>query len=233
MTDPPLDPVPLDPVPHTVLFDLDGTIVDSKPGIVAGIRAALAAVDADPGPDHDWDSYIGPALRPMLAERHDLTGADLDRAIDTYLTSYDTSGKYDLTPYPGVVETLADLASGGRQVALATTKRRWLAVDIVEHVGVAPHLHVVAGAAADGTGGDKATLIRHVLDHLGVDEDGLDGVAMVGDRHHDIVGARTIGVTAIGVLWGYGSAAELTDAGAHHLVADADALRSVLGLNRP
>ena len=217
-------------VPHTVVFDLDGTITDSKRGIVAGIRRALAAVDRDPGPDHDWDAYIGPPLRPALVERHDLDDEELERAMAAYLAYYDHTGKTDATVYDGMGELLGDLVANGRRVALATTKRRWLAVDIVEHFGVAPHFAVVAGAEPDGSRGDKPTLLRTVLDGLAVGDDALGGVVMVGDRSHDMAGARAVGVTAVGVLWGYGDADELTAAGAHHLVADAGELRAVLGL---
>jgi phosphoglycolate phosphatase len=215
------------PAKHrVVLFDLDGTIMDSRPGIVAGLTRGLSAVGVTVADGYDWTPYLGPPLRDSFASEHGLSEADIDVAVAAYLDDYEAEGKYANAVYPGMAELLADLANDGRTVALATSKRAFLADDIVNHFGLRDHFAHVGGSHPDGTGGRKDEVIAATLAALEEDA-GLD-VVMIGDRHHDIEGAQRTGVATIGVSWGYAVDGELEAAGADVIVDTVDQLAARL-----
>ncbi len=206
------------------LFDLDGTLTDSRPGIVASIRHALSRMGApDPG-DAALGACLGPPLRQSFAR---LLGtrdaASVDRAIDHYRERFADVGWRENAVYPGVAEVLARLAARGTPMLVCTSKPQVYATRIVEHFGLAPHFRAVHGPGLDGRHDDKRELLAHVLA-----QHGLRGGAatLVGDRDNDLAAARANGSAMIGVLWGYGSREEL--AGADALVETPAALAEVL-----
>lgn len=199
----------------TIFFDLDGTLTNPKPGITRSIQYALERLSlAVPGEDElTW--CIGPPLHASLKK---LTGTDAlaDQALLLYRERFSDVGLFENEAYIGIVDTLATLAATTPRMFVATNKPAVYATRIVDHFGLKPYFERVFGSELDGTRVDKRDLLRYALDETKVD---ADSAIMIGDRSHDVVGARTNGMTAIGVLYGYGSEAELRDAGAHHICA--------------
>jgi phosphoglycolate phosphatase len=209
-----------------IFFDLDGTLTDPKPGITRSIRYALDRLGRAAPTEDDLICCIGPPLRASLAT---LLGGDThaDEALALYRERFADIGLYENEVYPGVVETLAALAGAGRRLFVATAKPHVYAERIVAHFGLRPYFERVFGSELSGERGEKTDLLRHALC-----ETGIEGARamMIGDRRHDIVGARTNGMTALGVLYGYGSRDELVAAGAHHLCATPQAVLAHTGV---
>ncbi len=199
----------------TVLLDLDGTLIDSRPGIAASCEAALRALGHSPDPAFDVTPLIGPPIPQVIGRL--LAGYGDDRVqagIDAYRAHYGEIGLHMATIYPGVTDALALLAAQAR-CFVVTSKRKDFATRIIGSL-FADTITRTYGTEPDGSTDDKAVLIAAVLRQEGMDP---ASTAMVGDRHHDIVGARANGLRGIGVLWGYGSRDELEAAGAAHLMA--------------
>lgn len=195
-----------------VLFDLDGTLTDSRAGITACIRHALARLDRA-CPDEDvLAAYIGPPLRGTFRT---LLGTSDEALIETalahYRARYDTVGLFENRVYDGVPAMLEDTARRSRAMFVATAKTQHAAARIVAHFDLARHFVSVHGAEPGGRFDTKTDLLAHLLDR-GVIR--AEATVMVGDRASDITAARTHGLRAIGALWGYGDAAELAGAGA-------------------
>ena len=200
---------------RTIYFDLDGTLTDPKPGITGSIQYALKKL-GQPVPSQDELTWcIGPPLHASLKR---LVGTDelADKALLLYRERFSEVGLFENTPYQGIHDTLAAVAATGARMFVATSKPAVYATRIVDYFGLKPYFERVFGSELDGTRVDKRDLLRYALDEAKVDP---QHAIMIGDRSHDVVGARTNGMTAIGVLYGYGSEAELRDAGAHHICA--------------
>jgi phosphoglycolate phosphatase len=149
----------------------------------------------------------------------------IDLAVTAYRAHYGESGMYLATVYPGVADALERLHRRGKRMFVATSKRAALAAAIVHRLGLAAWLHGVYGTEPDGSLDHKADLIAALMR---AERLAADGVVMIGDRSHDIVGAKTNGVRAIGALWGYGSRAELEAAGADALLCHPPELADVM-----
>jgi phosphoglycolate phosphatase len=212
-----------DPLPALVLLDLDGTLTDSAPGILACLRHALAGMDRDLPPDADLRPHLGPPLRVTFTEHFAMSDDEAERAIDLYRERYHDVGLFENAVYPGIEEMLESLGAGST-LAVATSKPTVSARRILEHFGLLDRFAVVAGADLAGARESKADVVGHALELLGA---GPVGTVMVGDRRHDVIGAAAHGVPTVGVLWGYGDAAELGEAGAAAL---ADRPQDVPGL---
>lgn len=209
-----------------VLFDLDGTLSDSAPGILAALRHAFD-VHGIPRLDALAEREIlGP---PFYESLPPIVGAQrLHSVIDAYRERYDTT-MYDTVVYPGVREVLSALAADGRRLAVATSKPEFYAQPIVEHLGLLPYFETVGGDSADGTRPTKALVIEQVLHRFG-DPDPAD-VVMVGDRSHDVIGARAHGIDSVAVTWGYAVPGELARARPAHVVDSATDLAHALGVD--
>ena len=193
-----------------VLFDLDGTLVDSAPGIHASVRAALAGFGLPEPTPAQLRAMVGPPLQDGFALGFGLFGADVDRAVAAYRAYYSAGAMLEAPPYPGVAELLARLRSGGATLAVATSKPEPFAVAILEHVGLLEQFASVHGATLDGAVRHKdqvvaAALARH--------PDGRAPV-LVGDRAQDVLGAAAHGLPCIGAGWGPAEDGELEAAGA-------------------
>jgi phosphoglycolate phosphatase len=211
--------------PRTVLLDLDGTLIDSRPGIAASCVAALHALGHIPDPAFDVTPLIGPPLPHVMARLLSRYGDDrVDAGMAAYRAHYGEIGLHMATVYPGIAEALRTL-SGRARCFVVTSKRKDFAARIVASLEFSGTICGVYGTEPDGSMDDKARLIAAVLriEHLGSND-----CIMVGDRSHDVIGARDNGLRALGVLWGYGSRDELIAAGADALVATpGDLLNSV------
>jgi phosphoglycolate phosphatase len=202
----------------TILLDLDGTLVDSQPGIEASCRAALAALGYVPDPALDVAAMIGPPIEDIMQVLLAPYGDDrIAQGVAAYRADYGARGLFSSQPYPGVEAALNALRDAGAQLILATSKRREFAQRILGHIGSEPLFTAVHGSEPGGALDHKPELIAYIIQRHGLDP---ARCVMVGDRRYDISGAHANRVRALGVLWGYGSREELEAAGADALVVD-------------
>jgi len=206
---------------QAVLLDLDGTLTDSAPGIVNCLRYALDAMGVDHPDDATIRTLLGPPLAVTFREQFAMTDADVVVAIAKYRERYHDVGLFENEVYDGIPEMLAGLGEAGLPLAVATSKPTYSATRILDHFGLSQYFAFIGGADLEGLRHDKAAVISHTMAELALL--GLpsapDVLMMVGDREHDVLGARTHGIDTIGVMWGYGNADELLGAGAVGLAA--------------
>ncbi len=210
----------------TALFDLDGTLTDPREGITRSLAYALERMGVEPPAPDDLVFAIGPPLRGSLAR---LLGTDspeaVERALAHYRDRFAQIGLFENRPYDGIVEALDSLRDAGVRLFVATSKPTVYARRIVERFGLARHFAQVHGCELDGTREDKRDLLAHLLPHHGLDR---RHAVMIGDRGADMRAARHHGVQALGALWGYGTAEELREAGAHALCEGPAGVRSAV-----
>jgi phosphoglycolate phosphatase len=206
---------------RAVLFDLDGTLTDSRLGILRCTRYAferLSQTTGRPYPlpdDEDLRWIVGPPLRASFGK---LAGAEnAETLMRFYLERYVSIGAFENHVYEGIPEALDTLRSSGATLYVATSKNESDARRILEHFALAGFFRGIHGAKADGGRADKTELLAYVLKCEGL-EAARESTAMVGDRKFDAIGAKHVGIAAIGVLWGYGGMEELKAAGANPLV---------------
>jgi phosphoglycolate phosphatase len=203
--------------PDVLLFDLDGTLTDPKPGIVGSLRFALGQLAAPCPTDDVLASYIGPPLRGTFATLLGTNESDrIEEAMRLYRQRFADTGLYENRVYDGVPEMLERAGSAAKAVFVATSKPAIYAERIVRHFGLAHHFRKVYGPELDGRYEDKAELLAHLLTRESVEP---KAAVMIGDRAADVQAAKASGVRSIGVLWGYGSERELIDAKADALCA--------------
>jgi phosphoglycolate phosphatase len=194
-----------------LLFDLDGTLTDSRPGIISGMQHALTVMGLPVPPEQSMLRFIGPpthdAFRELLSSSDPALNA---RAVGIYREYYAKQGLFENSVYPGIAEGVAALSEAGATLFVATSKPQVFARQIIEHFGLAQYFKTVYGSELSGERSNKGDLIAHVLTREGLTNDAW----MIGDRLHDIRGAKLNGLRSAGVLWGYGSREELIEAGA-------------------
>ena len=195
-----------------VFFDLDGTLTDSKVGITRSIQYAMTEMGLSAPPADELYWCIGPPLRASFSALLDSSDDSvLDRAVSLYRERFGTIGLFENALYPSIPEALAAVRSLGCRIYVVTSKPVGFAERIVEHFGLSCLLQGVYGSQLNASQTDKGELIAHALR----DEDlAASRVVMVGDRWHDMVGARNCGVYPLGVTYGYGTEEELRNHGA-------------------
>ena len=206
--------------PGLWLFDLDGTLIDSAPGIHASIDHALTALGLAPLPVAQLPQWIGPPLRESFA-RVLPDAAVVETAVARYREHYAAQGWAAHRVYPGIPELLHQLGDGGAQLAIVTSKVERYARQIVQAAHWGQHFRAVYGVGEASAHSEKAAQIARAVRDFAV---AAGASTMLGDRHYDIAGARANGVQALGALWGYGTRAELLDAGADAVFAAPAAL---------
>lgn len=199
------------PSPPLVLLDLDGTLTDSAPGIMSSAAAAFDALGL-PTP-RDLRSFVGPPL-PVSLRAHGVPPERVTEAVRAYRASFSAGNMWDNRVYDGIPEQLRLLRAAGCTLAVATSKPEIYARPICERFGLTALVDGVYGAPLDDVPSTKATVIAHALADLAVRGLVPDAARtlMVGDRHHDVDGAREHGIDCLGVGWGYAVASELDDA---------------------
>lgn len=211
-----------------VLFDLDGTLVDSTPGIVASVRFAADALGLGEPTPHQLRAMIGPPLQEGFAGSFGLDGTEVDRAVAAYRAHYTAGAMLDAPPYPGIPELLAELCADGAVLAVATSKPETFAVRILGHVGLLASFASVHGATLDGAVRHKDQVVGAAL---AAHPEGRDPV-LVGDRAQDVVGAAAHGLPCIGAGWGPAEEGELAAAGAVAIAATPADVAALLRKNR-
>ena len=215
--------------PYTaVLFDLDGTIVDSAPGITATLAYTFERLGLPVPTPAELLTWVGP---PILDSFRDLAGFDREqskRALDIYRDEYLSTGVYDATLYPGIAEVLRAIGESDIPLSLATSKPETPARAVLEHFRVADVFDELTGASDDERRSAKKDVVEEALRRLRVGGADLARPVLIGDRHHDVDGAAHHDVPTIFVTWGYGSPAEA--AGAVAVVDTPAELLPLLGL---
>jgi phosphoglycolate phosphatase len=191
-----------------VLVDLDGTIMDSAPGITATLTRTLERMGLPVPPPSRLVEFVGPPILDGLRDLAGLDPAQSRTALKLYRTDYGDTGAFDARPYPGIRQALEAIRNSGPTLAVATSKPEEQAKRILDHFGLADLFAVVAGASDDETRSEKADVITWALGLLtdaGVD---TSRPLMIGDRIHDVEGAAQHGIPVVFAAWGYGDPAE-------------------------
>ena len=199
------------------LFDLDGTLTDPGIGITNSVMHALEKFDIRVNDRSELYPFIGPPLDDSFKRFFGFSDEQAQKGIEYYREYFRDKGIFENTVYDGIPEMLKELKDRGIKICLATSKPHEFAVRILEHFDLDRYFDVTGGATMDGKISKKADVIKHVLDEAGIS--GTGSVLMIGDRFHDIEGAKANGLRSCGVLWGYGSREELSGAGAEHIVS--------------
>ncbi|HEY4225390.1 MAG TPA: HAD hydrolase-like protein [Pseudolysinimonas sp.] len=219
-------------LPYTaILFDLDGTIVDSAPGITATLAYTFERLGLPVPTPAELLAWVGP---PILDSFRDLAGFDVEqsqRALDIYREKYLSTGVYDAALYPGIVDVLRAIGESDLPLSLATSKPETPARAVLEHFDVADVFDELTGASDDEVRSAKKDVVEEALRRLRAGGADLSRPVLIGDRHHDVEGAAHHGVPTIFVTWGYGAPAEA--AGAVAVVDRPAELLPLLGLDGP
>jgi phosphoglycolate phosphatase len=211
---------------RVVLLDLDGTLVDSRPGILASCDVVMRAMGHEPDPSPDLAYVIGPPIDDVMRHLLALRGDDrVSEAVAAYRAHYGAKGLYATTVYDGVRQALADLVAGGATLFVATSKRTVFARRILDLLDLSAFMSGIYGSEPGGAVDHKPELIADILRREGI---AAGACIMVGDRRFDIEGAHANAMPALGVLWGYGSEAELRAVGAEGLVRQPDDLAAAV-----
>lgn len=195
---------------NTLLFDLDGTLTDSAPGIISCFRHALSSMGFDE-PENIM-RVVGPPLYDSFAEFCGMNSEQVLEAVKIYRRRYADTGLFENNVYDGIPEMLRRLKDGGKRLLVATSKPEVFAVRILEKFDLAQYFDVIGGADINGSRSEKAEVIEYVLSRAGITD--RSDVLMIGDRFHDINGAKKCGIPCMAVLWGYGCREEFTKYGA-------------------
>lgn len=211
-----------------ILFDLDGTLTDPKVGITRSVAYALSTFGITVEDTDSLTPFIGPPLHESFMKYYGFDAEQAWEAVLRYRVYFDKTGIFENRLYEGVPEMLSALQQAGKTLLLATSKPLVSANIILEHFNIAQYFTAVSGSELDGRRIHKEEVIRYAFELCQADEQARRQAVMVGDRMHDVVGARKVGIPCIGVLYGYGSREELKQAGAECIVETVNDLRNLL-----
>ncbi len=201
---------------QTIIFDLDGTIIDSAQGILNSAMYALHKMGIEDVERDSLYSFIGPPLRDSFRTFFKMNDEDSKKAVDYYREYYREKGVLEVSIYDGIAEVLKTLKQQGKQVMMGTSKPEIFARRIAEHLDIAQYFDVIAGGDLEGKRDDKVSVLNYGLEQLG--NPGSEEILMVGDRKFDVLGAAKLGIDTLGVLYGFGEQEELEQAGAKWIV---------------
>ena len=207
-----------------ILFDFDGTLFDTAPGILHCMRDALSSCGYDPGDDRSLRRFVGPPVLEALQTFYGMDEAESRRVKDVYRAAYRSQGVYECAPMPGAEDCLRALRGAGARIAVATSKPIFFAEEILRRFAFEGYFDAVCGAEDDAHSG-KAEIVARALHEL---KAAPAAAVMVGDRRYDVEGAAANGVPCIGILTGCALPGELEKAGAVAVVGDFAALRAML-----
>lgn len=200
---------------NNILFDLDGTLTDPGLGITNSVAYALKKFNIKVADRTELYKFIGPPLQNSFKQFYSFDENETIEAVEYYREYFTNTGIYENKLYDGIEEILKSLKNDCKKIILATSKPETFAIRILEHFGIKKYFDFVVGATMDGTRSEKADIIKYALEKNNIVD--LHSTIMVGDRKHDVLGAKINGIDTIGVLFGYGSKEELVHAGAKYL----------------
>ncbi len=213
-----------------ILFDLDGTLTESAPGILNSLKYALERLNIK---DYDraiLDKFIGPPLAISFEKFFGLKGEEITKAIRIYREYFSEKGLFENAVYPGVEDMLARLKSAGLSLAVATSKPEVFARRILDEFGLSGYFSAICGIPLEDESMTKSQVIERTMNELGAAD--RQAALMVGDRDYDVAGAHRNGIECMGVTYGYGSREELEGAGAEYIAGSAaEAAELILGLH--
>ncbi|MCR5295596.1 MAG: HAD hydrolase-like protein [Lachnospiraceae bacterium] len=210
-----------------LLFDLDGTLTDPREGITKSVQYALRHFGIDePDPDK-LTAFIGPPLIPSFMEFYGLSHEEAVRALAFYRERFSTVGLFENRVLDGIPEMLEKLKAKGKLLAVASSKPEEYVLRILDHFKILEPFDTVSGASMDEKRVEKKDVIEDALVRLGASND-RSGILMIGDRKHDIVGARACGLDSLGIYTGFAPVGELEDAGASYVVRTVEEMTAFL-----
>lgn len=209
-----------------ILFDLDGTLTDPREGITKSVQYALSKFGIDEPDLSSLEHFIGPPLYDEFRRCYSFDDAQAKQRVEAYRERFDRIGWKENRLFDGVPALLSALQSAGRKIAIASSKPTVFAERIVQWFEIAPYFDAISGATLDGTISTKAQVVEQALNMLSV-PDRREAV-LVGDRFHDVEGARQCSIDCIGLTMGFGGYEELQQAGARYIVQDLAALQRLL-----
>lgn len=199
---------------NTVLFDLDGTLTNPGRGITNSVAYALNKFGIETEDKKEFYKFIGPPLLDSFMKYYGFSEEEAETAIAYYREYFRDTGIFENEVYDGIPELLEEIRNSGRKIILATSKPEEFAKRILVHFGLDKYFDFAAGATMDSSRNKKGDVIAYALKESGCSS---ENAVMVGDRLHDILGAKENGLDSIGVLFGYGSREELENAGADYI----------------
>lgn len=209
-----------------ILFDLDGTLTDPGVGITNSVAYALKKYGIVVEDTRDLFKFIGPPLHESFEAYYRFSKEEAFKAVEYYREYYRERGIFENLLYDGIRDLLEFLHSRGYILAVATSKPEVFAKQILDHFALSKYFTYIAGSNLDGTRTKKAEVIDYALHSCGVHE--ASSAIMIGDREHDIFGAKAVGIDSIGVLFGYGSRAELENAQATYIAERVKDIQPIL-----
>lgn len=204
-----------------VLFDLDGTLTESGPGIMNAAKIALNHFGIEENNVENLHKFVGPPLTESFGQRYGMNEADTQEAIAVFRKYYNVTGIYENSVFEGIQEMLQQLKRNGLLLSIASSKPRPMIDIVVDHFDIRKYFDVIVGCELDGTRSQKKEVVDEVIrlfGELSGDDAVLEHSIMVGDRMYDVNGARECGLECIGVTYGYGTRQELQEAGAAYIV---------------
>lgn len=211
-----------------ILFDLDGTLTDPKEGITKCIQYALAHFGIEVKDLNQLMCFIGPPLIDSFQMFYGFSKEKAEEAVKKYRERFKDIGIFENGIYDGVLELLSECKKAGKTICLATSKPEEFAVRILEKYKMAEYFDEAVGSTMDGSINAKSEVINEAFRRLGIDgNEKKASTIMVGDRKHDIIGAKQCGIESIGVRFGYAEAGELEEAGADYIVDTVEELKNL------
>ncbi|HHF7038889.1 TPA: HAD family hydrolase [Streptococcus mutans] len=211
---------------QTILFDLDGTLTNPALGITNSLVYALEKFNIEVTDKKELYRFIGPPLQDSFENFYHFSKEDSLKAVDFYRDYFRHKGLYENEVYQGIPDLLERLKAQGKKLLVATSKPEGFARQILKHFELFDYFDLVAGASMDGSRRLKGDVIAYALTSAQVSD--LSATIMIGDREHDIIGAKKNGLDAIGVLYGFGNREELETAGAKDMAKTVADLRKIL-----
>lgn len=210
----------------TILFDLDGTLTDSEQGIINSIEYALTKYEIRLESKADLRKFLGPPLKDSFIQFCGFSDEKADEAVNFYREYFKEKGIFENIVYQGIYDLLEKLKSKNKTLILATSKPEPFTLRILEHFDLLNYFDFVAGSNMDNTRCRKDEVISYALNSCKITN--LSSTIMVGDREHDIIGAKKVGIDSIGVLYGYGNLQELKNAGATYIAKDTEEIYKIV-----
>jgi len=199
-----------------ILFDLDGTLTNSAIGITNSVMYALKKYGIEVDDRNELYKFVGPPLLDSFEHYYGFSKEQSKTAIEYFREYYRDKGIFDNLVYDGFEDLLKTLKCNSKILIVATSKPEVFAKQILEHFNIAKYFTYIAGSNLDGTRDKKSEVIKYALESCNIID--FSKAIMIGDREHDIIGAKEVGIKSIGVLYGYGDRNELEKAGADFIV---------------
>lgn len=213
-----------------IFFDLDGTIVDSAPGILESVKYALLYFGIEEEDEEKLNVFIGPPLFDAFSKYYNMNKEDADLAVEKYRENYNNNKAMEkFTVYGGVPEMLKKLKDEGFTICLATAKPLLFAQKILDKADLSKYFDIINGASFDESKRTKTAVIANTIEKSNFKK---EKILMVGDRENDVTGAKNNGISVLGVTYGYGDKKELKDAGCFDIVSSPEEVTEFIMNNK-